>query len=278
MVCQIHRFVAQLRCFRSGCPAQLPDAADDLRADVGQFLGRLLPQAGSDFVGKGQRVFFGNGKSLFTGGQVGSGRTGGDHIQGVTQHVGQNDGFHLRRGAPLGEPSALDLRQPLADGVHLGDLRTAGQQLLRHILQFLAGNNRLFKQCAAAAGQEEQHRIGVREILCQVQRRLGSPEAVLIWDGVAGLIADDTGNLTHDMVIFRHHHAAGQGNGQMLHSGCRHLPGRFTGRHQKHPTGEGDVLQRPLHSGIGLHRFNGGTNDALGVGTQFLIHNATPFG
>ena len=81
--------------------------------------------------GIGRRSFL---KRLGAGAAVGAGRAGGDHIQRISQNVRKDNGKHLGRGAMLGKTAALYGREPLADGVDLGDLRTAGKKLAGNVL------------------------------------------------------------------------------------------------------------------------------------------------
>ena len=61
----------------------------------------------------------------------------------------------MGRCASQGETAALNTGQSLADGIDFYNVSTAGKQLTGHILQNGAGNQRLFKQSAAAAGEQE---------------------------------------------------------------------------------------------------------------------------
>ena len=55
--------------------------------------------------------------------------------------------------------SFKDTKESIAEIDHLHDIGTAGKQLARDLLQLCAGDQRLLKQCTAAAGQQKQHRI-----------------------------------------------------------------------------------------------------------------------
>ena len=98
-------------------------------------------------------VFLRNGKHLCTGGGIRHRRATGDHIQRIAQNIAEHDAEHLCRSTGLCEPPALDCGQPLADGIHLHNIRPTGKELVGNILQFLTGDKRLFKQGAAAAGK-----------------------------------------------------------------------------------------------------------------------------
>ena len=88
-----------------------------------------------------------------------SGTAGPLAIQRVAQNIAEHDAEHLRGRTALCKPPALDPGQALANGVHLHDIGTAGKQLARDLLQLCAGDQRLLKQCTAAAGQQKQHRV-----------------------------------------------------------------------------------------------------------------------
>ena len=156
---QDHRLIAQLPAGVGCCAAQLPHAAGDLRGNTAQHLWSLLCQQSLGLCRKLQVIFFRNGKGLCTGGGIRHRRAAGDHIQRVAQNIAEHDAEHLRGRTVLCKPPALDPGQALANGVHLHDIGTAGKQLARDLLQLCAGDQRLLKQCTAAAGQQKQHRI-----------------------------------------------------------------------------------------------------------------------
>ena len=86
-------------------------------------------------------------------------RAAGDHIQRIAQNIAEHDAEHPCGRAVLSEPPALDSGQPLADGVHLHDIGSAGKELIGNVLQFPPETSGIFKQGAAAAGKQKQHRV-----------------------------------------------------------------------------------------------------------------------
>ena len=172
-----------------------------------------------------RRVLLRHGQRVGAGGGVGAGGAGGDHVQRVADNVGQNDRIDRCRGAGLGKAAALDAGQALAHRVHLDDVGAAGQQLPGDVLQFPAGDQRLLKQRAAAAGQQKQHGVAGAQAADQFQRPAGGGKAVFVRHRVAGLVAGTAGQLALDMAVFRHHHAGGKPAAQAFHRGAGHLPG-----------------------------------------------------
>ena len=152
-------FIAQLLRKRSCRLAKLSDTADDLGGYIAEFLGRFLMQQRYRLFRELQVVLFCDGQRIGTGRAVWCHRAGSDHIQRIAQNIGKHNSLHMGRGAPLGKTPTFDGGQPLADGIHLHNLRPTGQELVRDRLQLLTVHQRLFKQCAAAPGQQEQHRV-----------------------------------------------------------------------------------------------------------------------
>lgn len=101
----------------------------------------------------------------------------------------------------LCEPPALDSGQPLADGIHLHDIGSAGKELICNVLQFSAGDKRLFKQGAAAAGKQKQHRVLCGQPLYQRQSFFGGCKAVGIRYGMTCLITIYTRDSAFYMAI-----------------------------------------------------------------------------
>ena len=153
-------------------------------------------------------VFLRNGKRLCTGGGIRHRRAAGDHIQRIAQNIAEHDAEHPCGRAVLSEPPALDSGQPLADGVHLHDIGSAGKELIGDVLQFPAGDKRLFKQGAAAAGKQKQHRILCGQPLHQRQSFFGGCKTVVIRHGMTRLITAYAGNFALHMAVLGHHHAA----------------------------------------------------------------------
>ena len=146
-----HRLIAQRAAPVRRSGAQLPHTAGDAGGHVVQCFGGFHRQQAAGLIGQLQVILFRNGQRLFTGRMVRAGRAGGDHVQRVAENIAEHHRKHLCRGAGPGEPPALDPRQPFADGVDLHNVRAAGKQLLRHILQLRKRDQRRLKQRRAAA-------------------------------------------------------------------------------------------------------------------------------
>ena len=267
LIRQIHRLIAQLSAHLCSACTQLLHAADDLGLHIVQLLRRFLFQQRPDLIAEVQPVFPGNGNGLFRRGRIRRGRAGGDHIQRVAQNVREDHRLHLGRRAPLGKPAALDRGKTLADRVHLHDSRATGQKLLGDVLQLFSRDQRLFKQGASAAGEQEQHRVGFQQVLRHVQSRLRGQKAVLIGNRVTGLIAAHPFQRIHHMVILCNHHAVLHRHIQTFHGRGRHLPRRFTGRNNIDPSGEYRLCQGAAHRLIRLHRRNRSADNLLRIPT-----------
>ena len=210
-----------------------------------------------------QAVFFLYPPRVLRRGGVRAGRAGGDHIQRVAQDIGKDHGLDEAGPADLGEAAALDLGKALADGVDFHDVRAAGQQLAGDILQFLRRDERLFKQRAAAAGEEEEHRVLFRQVRHEIQRRPGAPEGVFIRYGMAGLEAGEVGDGAHHMIVFGDDHAVFDPVAEAVGGGFRHLPGRLAGGHQQHPARELPAAQGALHGRVRLDGRDGLPDDPV---------------
>ncbi len=220
-----------------------------------------------------QTVLFRNGDGLLAGAGIGDCGAGGDHIQGVAQNVGKHDGEYLCRSTALGKPAALDGGEPLADGVDLHDTGTAGQQLAGNVLQLFPGDQGLFKQGAAAAGQQEQHGILFSQVGNQVQGLLGTGEGIFIGDGMACFAAGEIGDGAHDVVILGDHNTALNTLAQTVIGGLSHLPGCLTGGYQQDSAGEFLALQGAGHGLIRQNCLDRSGYDGIRMSTQKLFHN-----
>ena len=148
---QQHRLVPQ-RPAGVGCGgAKLPHAAGYLRCNVGQFLRRLRPQRPG--LGRGSNGTFpprpAPGRRLEESGAAGPLAI---ISSGCAGECRSSTMLNTCAGAHAwSEPPTLHARKPLADCVHLDDIRPAGQQLICDVLQFRGGEQRLLKQRTAAA-------------------------------------------------------------------------------------------------------------------------------
>ena len=228
--------------------------------------------------GQLQIILLCDGHSLLAGAAVRIGRAGGDHVQRIAQNVGKHDGEYVRRGADLRKAAALDSGEPLADGVDLNDVRAAGQQLAGNVLQHCAFHQRLFKQRAAAAGKQEQNRVGFGEIRNQIQRGLSARKGILVRNRMAGLAALEIRDGAHDMIVFGDHNASVNALAQTVVRSLGHLPGGLAGSYQKHAAREGLSGQRAADCLVRLDGVDGGSDDGVCVSAKQFIHeNPTPF-
>ena len=219
-------------------------------------------------------VLFRNGKGLCAGGGVRHRRAAGDHVQRVAEDVTEHDAEHLCRGTGLRKPSALDSGKPLADGVHFHDIGPAGEKLACDVLQLFPGQQRPLEQCAAAAGEQEQHSILCRQALHKGQRLFGDSKAVLVRDRMACFTAGHARDLTLYVAVFGHHHTAVH-TAQCFHRSVCHLPGRLARCHQQHsaaPRRKG--FQRTAHGFVWQNGVQAGADDGICIPSQSRIHKA----
>ena len=227
----MHWLITQRLALPGRRRAQLPHAAGNLGSHVVQrlrgFFAQQLHSLGAEF----QAVLFHNGQSLLTGGGVRAGGAAGNHIQGIAQYVTEHDAEHPGGGAGLGKAPALYSAEPLTNSVHFHDIRSAGQELLCHILKFVSRDQRLFKQGAAAAGQQKDHRIVRAQIPHQLQGFFRGGKAVFVGNRVARLVTGHAGDISLHVFVLGDHHATVHMT-QGIHSGFCHLPARLTGGYQ----------------------------------------------
>ena len=269
--------------FRTGrrVPAELGHAAGDDRGDVIQHLGRFLLQQVQRLRAEGQTVPAHKGHGLRRCGAVRIGGAGGDHIRGISDDVGEEDGIHMGRGAELGEPPALDAGEPLADGVDLGDVRAAGQHLAGDVLQLRQRHQRALKQGGAASGHQKQHPVPCAEAADRRQRRFRGPDGMFIRYGMARLVNGQITDGALAVAVFRHHHALFDGAAQRVVSGfCGLPPGFADGDQHRPPLTGGQLGQRPLNGGVRHRGFNGAAADVLRVPAEdlqgFAVHRQIP--
>ena len=275
-VCQQNRLVPfGAAGVRSGT-AQLPHAAGDFCGHVGQRFGRFLPQQGRSSRGERQPVFFRNSSSLCAGRAVRAGRAAGDHIERVAENVAEHHAVH--RGGRTGqrEPPALDGRQPLADRVDLNNIRTAGQKRLCDGLQLLSGQQRFFKQRAAAAGEQKQHGVVRPQTADKRQRPLGGRKAVVVRHRMPCLAAGHAGQRPPDMAVFCDDdpavHTAQHGQRRV-----GHLPRGLARRHEKYTPLRVKMLQSAAHRLIRQNGPDGRCPNRFCALAQELLHCVAPF-
>ena len=266
LVGEDHRLIAQLLAALGGGGAQDAHTAGDDSLHVVQLFGGLLPQQLAHLVGEVQAIFLRHGQGLGAGGAVRVSGAGGDHVQGVPQDVGQDDGVYPGGGAQLGKAPPLHGGQPLADGVHLHDVRPAGQQLLGQPGQVLRRDQGPLEQGRAAAGHQKDHRVLRRQTGHQVDGRLGPPEGALVGDGVAPLPDGAVGDVPHAVAVLGHHHPGLEPVPQQVGGAAGHLPGRLARRHQIALSGaKVFLLQGPADGLVGQAGLKGLLDDGLCV-------------
>ena len=164
LICQQNRFIAQLAAMLCRSSAESFHGTDNMIGCVCQFLGGFGLKHLPGLRRQIQIVLFRDGNRLLAGAGIRGGGARGDHIHRIAQNIGKNDGIDLCRSTVQGKTSAFNSRQPLADGIDLHNIRTAGQQVFIDVIQFLRSDQRRFKQSAAAPGQKEQDRICFAQI------------------------------------------------------------------------------------------------------------------
>ena len=218
-------------------------------------------------------IFLCDFQCLFTGGSIRIGRAACDHIQRIPKDIAQNNTEHLRRSTGLCETAALYIAQAFADGIHLHNVRTAGQQLLRNILELFPGNLRLLKQRTSSAGEQEKNRILFRQSRNQFQSLRCSRKAILIRNRMSCFEADNAGNLSHHMVIFCDNNSFIHRAECFYRCGC-HLPGRFSGGYQHRTPAfpRLKIRQCPGNRFIRQNCMQAGLNNLIRIFSQVLSH------
>ena len=117
-----------------------------MRLDICQILRCLQLQKRFHLRCHGEMVFLYDRSGLCSRARIRISRTGGDHIESVSQHVRKDDDKDLRRCTGLGKPSAFDCRETFADRIHFYDICAAGQEFLGQILKVFCWDQRFFKQ------------------------------------------------------------------------------------------------------------------------------------
>ncbi|MNF78516.1 hypothetical protein D3C84_607030 [compost metagenome] len=148
-------------------------------------------------------------QGLDRGGRVGDGGAGGDHRGFVAGDVGNRVGVDGGRPAGLGQAAALDRREVLAHAVHLGDGGAGFQQGLVDRLLVLEGQalGGQGEQGRAAAGEQEDHPVGLGQAADQLQHALGGFQAGGVRHRVRGFHHFDL--LAVGAVAVAGHHQAG---------------------------------------------------------------------
>ena len=140
------------------------------------------------------------------------------------------------------------------------------------VLQFPAGEQRLFKQRAAAAREQKQYRVLCGQPLHQLQRLFGGRKAVFVRDGMACFITVHPGDLAFDVAILGHDHTAVH-PAQCFHGGAGHLPSGLARRHQHHLAALGlKGFQCTADSLVRQDSAQAGLNDGVGIPSQRFVH------
>ena len=151
-----------------------------------------------------------------------------------------------------GKAPALDAREPFAHGVDLDDAGARGKKLIGNVLQFAKRQERLLKKRAAAAREQEEHRVVRAKAFRQRKCDLRAAQTVLIRHGMRALIAGDAVDRAFCVAVLGHDHTARERGEHFARNAC-HLPGGFARRDQKHPTGELHARKRAAHGSIRQH-------------------------
>ena len=235
-----------------------------MRLHIVQRFGGLLRQQLPHGVGERQLVFLGDGLRLRRRGEIGVSRAGGDHIQRIAQNVRQHDGKNVCRSAELGKASALDGGEPLAQGVDLHDVCAAGQEILGQLLEIRRGDQRLFKQSRAAAGQQEEDGVLRLQPLHKIQSFLGGGKAVFVRNGMPRLAERQVGDGAFAVAVFGDDDAGVDPAAEEAGSGMSHLPCSLARGDQHHPSGaEVRPPESLCHRFVRLCRGNGSGHNGV---------------
>ena len=239
------RAISQPAAFGVRGQTELADAAGHVGFHVREGLGRFLAKQLLHLRAQGQVILAGDFLGLLAGGGVRIGGAGGDHVQRIADDIRKDDGEDMRGPAELREAAAFHGGEALAHGVHLGDLRAAGQQLAGQAGELIRGDQRLFEERGAAAGEQEQDGILFGEAGDGVNGRLRPDEGILVRDRMPCLEDADVRDVALAVVVFGDHNAAVDAAAQGVAGSLGHLPGRLAGGDQDDPAAaEMGALQR----------------------------------
>ena len=156
--------------------------------------------------------------------------TRGDDIQGVPDHVGNDDAHHTGRSGHPGQLATAEAGQMFPDGVEFRDGRAAAQQQLRHLLHVFQRDpgHRGRRQSAGPACEQAQDQIICRGPGSHIQQCLRGRRPCRIGDGMGGLHLGDL--LQRQAVtVFDHQHPAIDTVPQQLFHGSAHGGDPFPG-------------------------------------------------
>ena len=228
--------------------AQLRYSACHHRRDIVQLLDRLRLEHLHHSVGELQVILLNYVQCILGRGAVGICRSRCYHIRMVAYDIRKDDGIYMCRSAYLRESAALDLRYPLADGIHLDYVRAACQQRLVDLGELLQRDSRALKECRAAAREQEQHAILIAQMLHRPDHRACSLYRVLIEHGMSRLVYGKPVYITLGMFILRDDISLVI---SALEAVCRrlcHLPARLADRYDDSPAlARADISQCSLN-------------------------------
>ena len=165
-----------------------------------------------------------------------------------------------------GKPPAFHPGKPLAERVDLHNVRPAAEQLGGDVLQFLRRHGRRFKQGAAAAGQQEQHRILRGEVRGHGKGAFGGAEAVLVRHGMTRLANGEIADGAAAVPVLGNDDAPVNPRAQNFVRRVCHGPCRLACRHKEQASG-GKALacQGPLDGLARQHMANGFLYDKIAI-------------
>ena len=175
-----------------------------------------------------------------------------------------------------GEAAALHGGEALADRVDLDNIRAAGEELLGDIPQLAQRDQRLLKQRAAAAGEQEEHGVVPAQILRQREGRRGRQDAVFVRHGMPCLHEAQRRERIAQMAVFADDEAVFDGGFERPQRGRGHTPGRLADGDGKNAAREALPFQCPLHRLVRQHGVDGGQSSRFGVGAQLSFHTPSP--
>ena len=243
-----------------------------MRLHVGEHFGRRFAQTVHGLLREAEIIFPDDFQSLLLRRGVGIGGAGGDHVQRVADDVGQNDRKNVRGAAMLCEAPALDGRKTLADGVHLHNVRAAGQQLARDLLLLGRLDQRQLEKRGAAAGDEKENRVVRAQSGGHFEDLLRGGKGILVRDRVPGLADAQRTDGAARVLVFGDDDAAADPLAERLIGGVRHLPRRLSDGHKADAAGERGVFQRAADRRVRLHGPEGAVQDRFRSFTKLLIH------
>ena len=266
---QQDRAIAQLPADPIRGSAELPHAARHDALHIIERLRGLLFETGERRRREPELILPRDAQRVLACAAVRIGGAGGDGVQRIAQHVREDHRIDPRRGAKLRELPSLDGGKPLADHVHLRDVRAACEQLARDILKLLLADQRTLEERGASAGDQKKHRVPLRKRRDQLDYLAGGGVGIAVGHGVPGLKDPQLADRAFGVLILGDHDAVRDGAGERGMGSGSHLPGGLADGDQMDAfPAEIDLRKRAADGLIRQRVLQGAAIDLFGVRAQ----------